>query len=61
MTVDELHEVIQREFDGVNGRLDKLNGKVDRHDEEITGLKIRDAYWAGGMAVVVLVIKLLLG
>ena len=52
MTVDELGEVIQREFDGVNARLDKINGKVAEHESDITGLKVQAAYWAGGAVVV---------
>lgn len=52
MTVDELHDVLQREFDGVNARLDKLNGKIDKHEVEITGLKVSDAFWAGGAVVI---------
>ena len=52
MTVDELHEVLQREFNGVNSRLDKLNGKVERHDFDLTELKVKVAYYAGGAVVV---------
>ena len=51
MTVDELGEVLQREFDGVNRRLDAINGKVAEHERDLTGLKVRVAYWAGGAVV----------
>lgn len=61
MTVDELHDVIKREFDGVNYRLDRINGRVSEHDREITGLKIRDAYWAGAVAAIASFVAWLFG
>ena len=51
MTVDELHDVLQREFDGVNRRLDTISGKVAEHEKDLTGLKVRLAYWAGSAVV----------
>ena len=51
LTVDELHDVLQREFNGVNRRLDAINGKVAEHEKDLTTLKVRVAYWAGGAVV----------
>lgn len=70
MTVDELHDVLASRLDDLEAnrterhgeivhRLDSINGKVSGHDREITGLKIRDAYWAGGVAGVLALVKLL--
>ena len=56
MTTDELCQVIDRHFAGVNSRLDKLNGKVERHEADITSLRVNAAYWAGGAVVAATVI-----
>ena len=38
-------------FKGVHERLDKLNGSVARHEEELTQLKIVDAKNEGGKSI----------
>ena len=68
MTVEELHDVLTDKLDGMEegrkerhaelvGRLDKINGRVGRHDDEISGLKVRDAFWAGGLAALAALLK----
>ena len=71
MDVDELHAVIKRELDTdrrvqqerheeLKGCLKSINGRVRDHDREITGLKVRDAFWAGGAVVLAALIGWLL-
>lgn len=50
MTVDELRDVIEPHFKNLNRRLDRIESRLDRADAEINSLKVRDAYWAGGLA-----------
>lgn len=38
---------IEGKLDGVVDRLDKQNGRIDRAEDAIGGLKVRDAYTAG--------------
>jgi len=38
-----------------------VTGRGRDPEGEITGLKVRDAYWAGAVAVVILLVKLLIG
>lgn len=72
MTIEELHDVLKDRLDEIEAnrterhhevvnRLASINGRVASHDSEITGLKIRDAYWAGGVMSVLALLKLLLG
>jgi Ethanolamine utilization protein EutJ (predicted chaperonin) len=68
VTVEELREVLAEQFKvhekhedeqhaQIVRHLDHINGKVARHDDAITGLKIRDAYWAGGLVTAWAVVK----
>ena len=41
-------------------RLDRLEAKMDRHGDDINALKVRDAYWAGGVAVLAVLLKFVL-
>jgi ElaB/YqjD/DUF883 family membrane-anchored ribosome-binding protein len=41
-------------------RLDRINGRVLDHDKEISGLKVRDAFWAGGVVALAALIGWLL-
>lgn len=59
MTVDELHDVLAQRLDGIKEVLDKQNGRVGKVECEVVSLKIRDAYWAGGIVGVLGLIKLL--
>ncbi len=70
MTVDELREALRDQtaileagrnerHAEVMRRLDGINGRVNRHDDEITGLKVRDALWAGGLMGIIGLLKLL--
>ena len=59
MTVDELHDVLAQRLDGIKEAIDKQNGRLGKVEAEVTGLKIRDAYWAGGIVGVLGLIKLL--
>ena len=59
MTVDELHDVLAQRLDGIKEALDKQNGRVAKLEDGITALKIRDAYWAGGVVGILGLIKLL--
>jgi len=68
MTVEELNEVIRDRHADTNARLEEIrgmiekqNGRVARAEEEITKLRIADAYWAGSVVAVIAIIKLLLG
>lgn len=54
MTVDELHEVLKDRLDILQTGVDRINGRVSKHGEDITALKIRDAYVAGGLTVLVI-------
>jgi hypothetical protein len=68
MTVDELKEVLAEQFRqhekhedenyaAIIRHLDAINGTVKDHDKAITGLKIRDAFWAGGLVAAWAVVK----
>ena len=61
MTVDESHEVLNDKLDEIRSLVEKQNGRVTKAEEDITKLKVHDAYWAGGVMVVLAVIKLLVG
>jgi hypothetical protein len=68
VTVDELREVLAEQFrthekheDEQHAQIirhfDRINGAVSDHGKEITGLKIRDAFWAGGLVAAWAVVK----
>ena len=70
MTVGELKEVLDERFEryekhedtqhgAIITHLERINGRLGKHDDAITGLKIRDAYWAGGVVGILGLIKLL--
>ena len=70
MTVDELKAVLAEQFEAherhedqqygtIISHFERINGRLDNHDDAITGLKIRDAYWAGGVVGILGLIKLL--
>ena len=61
MTVDELHDVLAERLDGIRTQLERQNGRVGKVEEDVTKLKIADAYWAGGVVAVVAIIKILVG
>lgn len=61
MTVEESHEVLNDKLDAIRGLVEKQNGRVSKTEEDITKLKVADAYWAGGVVAVVAIIKLLVG
>lgn len=67
MTTEELWEVLDarltdmeqarnQRFDGIDNRLDRLNGTVAEHARDIGNLKVRIAYWAGGALVLATII-----
>lgn len=51
MTVEELHDVLEKRLDLLQSGVDRINGRVAKHDDAITDLKVRDAYVAGGLAI----------
>jgi hypothetical protein len=68
MTVDELKEVLDDRFrthekheDAQHAEIirhfDRINGTITGHGKEITGLKIRDGFWAGGLVAAWAVVK----
>ena len=68
MTVEELHSILKDKHEEIGRRLtdiqagiDKINGRVGRNTDAIWGLKVRDAFWAGGVVAVMALIKLLMG
>lgn len=38
--IKALHELVSTQFTGINGRLDKINGKVQKHDDNIHDLQM---------------------
>jgi hypothetical protein len=63
VTVDELKEVLAEQFKAhekhedsqhaaIITHFEAINGTVKDHGKEITGLKIRDAFWGGGLLAV---------
>ena len=61
MTVEESHGVLNDKLDEIRALVEKQNGRVTKAEEDITKLKVADAYWAGGVVAVVAIIKLLVG
>ena len=59
MTTEELHDVLMDRLDSIKDSVDRQNGRVSRLEDGLTSLKIRDAYWAGGVAGVLALIKIL--
>ncbi len=57
--LDDLEESRAERHQEVLSRLAAINGRVSKHDAEISGLKVRDAYWAGGLAALMSFLKLL--
>ena len=61
MTVEESHEVLNDKLDSIRELVEKQNGRVTKAEADITKLKIQDAYWAGGIVVILAVVKMLVG
>lgn len=70
MTVEELHNVLTQRLDDLEesrgdrhdelmGRLNSINGRVGRAESDIVSLRIRDAWWAGGVVAVLAVLRAL--
>jgi len=61
MTVEESHQVLKDSLDAIKELVERQNGRVTKNEDDITKLKVADAYWAGGVMAILAVIKLLLG
>lgn len=49
--LDGVKDLMQSGFDGVNQRLDKLNGSVARHEDKLQAHELRLAVVSRGLAV----------
>ena len=66
MTTEELHEVLKDRHADIGNRLDDIkdlikaqNGRVTKLEDSVTGLKVADGIWAGGILGIMGLLKLL--